>query len=231
MSRIAAIALACVALADQAYAEPGGTSGVSGPRVTEGAFKLEVRTAAFLGDDIDGSWSHRALAAYGVTSWWRTQLNLRASQPDGEDAELRSVGIENAFDFTATRDWPVHFGGQIEYRFGVNGADDNVELKLLSERDLGPVNVRFNLIADRDVGSGASDEWEHGYAVRAMWDATDAIELGIEGLGELDIDAHAFGPRASFDLGAAAISLGYLASFGDDAEADGQVRVGVEWSP
>jgi hypothetical protein len=224
------LALAC-AFAGAARAEPGGTSGVSGVAVTQGALKLEARTAVFNGGAIDGDWSHRAQASYGVTDWWRTQVNFRGAQPDGEDAELRTIGWENAVDFTATREWPVRLGGQFEYRWGVDDVSDSIELKLLAEHRGEGFNARFNLIGERAVGDDASDEWEHGYAARALWTVNDTIQLGAEAFGELDIDAHAWGPRAGFTFGPATISAAYLASFGDDAEADGQVRLALEYSP
>lgn len=225
-----AFALAC-AVVGAAHAEPGGTSGVSGVAVSEGDLAVEARTAVFDGGDIDGDWSHRVQASYGVNDWWRTQINVRGLQPDGEDAELGNIGWENAVDFTATREWPIRIGGQFEYRWGFNGANDSVEFKLLAERRAENFNGRFNLIAGRDVGSGASDEWEHGYAARALWSLGDRFQLGAEGFGEFDVDQHAWGPRAGFSLGPAALSIGYLASFGDDAEADDQIRLSLEWSP
>ena len=224
------VALAC-AFASSAYAEPGGTSGASGVAITQGALKLEARTAVFEGGAIDGAWSHRALASYGVTDWWRTQVNFRGVQPDGESAELRSIGWENAVDFTFTRQWPVRLGGQFEYRWGVNGASDSVELKLLAERRAENFNARFNLVAGRNVGGGASHEWDYSYAARALWTMNRRFQFGVEGFGELDGAAHAWGPRAGVTFGRATLSAGYLASFGADAEADGQVRLSLELSP
>lgn len=228
-ARICIFALAS-AFAGAASAEPGSTSGVSGVAVSEGVLKLETRTAAFEGGALDGGWSHRAQASYGVADWWRTQLNFRGAQAVGEDAELRSVGWENAVDFIATRQWPVRFGGQFEYRWGVNGSSDSVEFKLLAERRMENVNIRFNLIAGREF-EGASDEWEHSYAARALWTLNDLFQVGGEGFGDLDIDAHAWGPRAGVTVGPATFSVGYLVNFGDDAEADSQVRFSLEYSP
>lgn len=227
--RIAAalIGSACV-FWGAAWAEPGGTSSVSGPGIREGQLKAEARTTAFDGGAIDGAWSHRAQIGYGFTDWYRAQLNFRGAQPDGDDAELRSIGIENTFDFTATRDWPVHLGGQFEYRFGVNDADDSIELKLLAESNIAGGVARFNLVGERPIGAD-SEEWEHGYGARLMWDVSDTLELGFEGLGELDIDAHAWGPRGAFSFGDAAITAAYLFSSGDDSEADGQLRLALEW--
>lgn len=221
-----AFSLAFVA---SAYAEPGGTSSVSGPGVTRGSTKIEFRTTSFIGDALDGDWSHRANAGYGFTDWWRLSVIARASQPDGEDAELRSIGFENVFEFTPSEHWPVRLGGQFEYKVGVNGRRDEVELKLLAERRDGPLTTRFNVVGQRQVGSGASDEWTHIYALRSMWRANDAWALGVEGYSEPEERAHYLGPRASFSFGDASISTDYLIGF-DEAQADGQFRIALEFS-
>ncbi len=216
------------AVVGSAHAEPGGVSGVSGATVRDGQTGVEVRTAAFDGGGLDGAWVHRAHVGHGFTDWWQATLIARASQPDGDDAELRSIGLENRFDIVATRHWPVHFGVQAEYRFGLNGADDSVEFKLLAERTSGPFSARLNLITERAIG--ADVEWESGYAARFMWRAGDTVALGLEAFGEIDADAHAIGPRATLDIGEATLGLGYLVGV-EDAEADQQFRLGVEWSP
>jgi hypothetical protein len=227
MKHHAAVALVC-AFATPAFAEPGGVSSVSGPTVHEGRTTLEARTAAYDGGALDGAWAHRVQASHGVTEWYQGALILRASQPDGESAELRSVAIENRIDLIPTREWPVHFALQGEYKFGLRGADDEVEFKLLAEHETGPFTARLNLVADRALEDDA--EWEHGYGVQAMWDASDSIALGFEAYGELDADAHAIGPRASFKFGDASLAVTYLTGL-DEAQADGQFRVTLGWTP
>jgi hypothetical protein len=221
------VALAC-AFAASAHAEPGGVSSVSGPTVRDGETRFEARTAAFGGGALDGAWAHRAQAGHSFTDWLQTTLNLRASQPDEDPAELRSIGLENRVDFTGTRDWPVHFGAQGEYKFGVNGAEEEVELKLLAEHQSGPFSARLNLIVERAMNDGA--DWEFGYAARLMWRTSEDISLGLEAFGEIDAEAHAVGPRATFRVGEATLGLGYLAGL-DEAQADGQFRLGIEWTP
>jgi hypothetical protein len=162
---------------------------------------------------------------HGFSDWWRGALILRASQPADDSAELTSIGIENAVLFTATRAWPMQLAGQFEYEFGLHGRDDELEFKLLAERSLGEVNLRLNLNASRELSDGA--EWEPAYATRIAWSASDLVSLGVEAFGETEIDAHYVGPRAAFDLGAATLSLGYLAGF-SDANADGQFRFAFE---
>jgi hypothetical protein len=221
---------ASIAGAAAAHAEPGGTTGVSSPAVTQGASKIEFRTTAWRGGALDGDWSHRASASYAFTDWWRPTLVLRASQPDGSGAELRSVGFENVFYYTPSRDWPVQIGAQGEYKFDVNGAEDEVEFKFLAERRDGPLNARLNLIGARAVGSGASDEWTHEIALRAMWRTSERFSLGFEAFSEPEAQAHYLGPRASLAIGDVSLSAGYLAGI-DDARADGQLRLALEITP
>lgn len=228
MKRAAFLAALVCAWSTAAHAESGGTSGVSGPGVTAGETSFEVRTAVFNGGAIDGDWAHRAQVSHGFTEWWQATLNLRAVQPDGDDAELRSIGLENRIDFTGTRDWPVHFGAQAEYKWGLNGADDEVEFKLIAEHDAAPFTARVNLIVERAMSDGA--DWQSGYAARLMWDASDRVALGLEAFGEFEAEAHAIGPRVTFGLGDTTLAAGYLAGIAE-AQAEGQFRLGLEWSP
>lgn len=210
-----------------AYAEPGGTSTVYGPSVERGESELEYRGAVFSGGALDSAVLHRTEAGYAFTDWWRPALVLQATDMPGASAELTSVAIENVFDFTQTRAWPVHFGAYAEYSFGQNGRDDALEFKLLAERRSGSLTARLNLIAERHVGTGTSDEWEYGYAARANWRVDTRWSAGIEAFGEPDAQAHYWGPRATFSFGEASLALGYLVGF-DDAEADGQFRLALE---
>jgi hypothetical protein len=210
-----------------AHAEPGGTTSVSGSSVTRGEAKIEFRTGYFSGGALDGNWAHRAHASYAFADWWRPALILRASQSDSESVELSSIAIETMVDFTATREWPVHFGGQLQYKFGLHGAGDEIEFKLLAERSDGPISIRVNLVAERPIDN---DDWTHEYASRATWRASEVLTLGIEAFGEPEADAHYVGPRAGVRFGDVSVSVGYLAGF-DDARADGQVRMAFEITP
>lgn len=221
------VTAALCALTGIAHAEPGAVSSVSGPSVTEGATKFELRAATFDGGALDDRWQYRAQAGHGFTDFWNAALILRATQPADENAELTSIAFENKFDLTATRDWPVHLGVQFEYKIGLDNRDDEIEVKLLAEREIGDLTLRANLIGVRTLADEA--EWTPAYSARAMWDATDSFALGAELFGEPEIDAAYFGPRAEFSFGHSTLSVGYLAGL-DDASADGQLRLSLEFS-
>lgn len=219
-------AASVLTLVGVAHAEPGGTSNVYSPSVERGEAELEYRGAAFSGGVLDGSAAHRFEAGYAFTDWWRPALVVQVVDPIGAGDEVSAIAIENVFDFKATETWPIHLGGYFEYTSG-HGADDAIEFKLLGERRDGSLTSRFNLIAERDVGDGVSDDWEYGYAARFMWTMSDAWSLGAEGFGEPEAGAHYWGPRASLGLGEVSLALSYLAGM-DDASADGQLRVAFE---
>lgn len=230
--RVSILALAgALGAAGAAYAEPGGVSGVSSAVVSPGGLKIEGRSALFNGDAMDGDWAHRAQIGYSFNDWWRSTVIARAALPDDGDFDLRTVGFEQVFEFTPSADWPVQLGFLAEYKVGVDEVRDAAEFKLLMERRAGPMTARLNLIAERQVGDDASDEWEHAYATRVMWRTSEQLQLGFEGFGELDVNAHAWGPRVAWDLGQVTLAGAYLAALGDDAESDGQIRLAVEIEP
>lgn len=219
--------LACAAASlGSAHAEPGGTSTVYGPSVHRGESELEYRTGYFDGGGLDGTHLHRFEAGYAFTDWWRPALVIKAADDPGQSAEFTAVAIENVFDFTTTRSWPVHFGGYVEYAFGQNGRDDALELKLLAERQQGALTARLNLVAERPIG-GVSNQWEYAYAARAVWRSSERWAFGVEGFGEPEAQAHYWGPRASLSFGDVSIALAYLAGV-DEANADGQIRLAFE---
>lgn len=226
--------------AGAAHAEPGLAGEVYDPAVTRGETDIELRGGILNGGEADGEWQVKAEAGHAFTDWWRPGL-VAEWEYEGADAEFTAFALENVFDFTPTRAWPVHFGGYLEYEVTEEGPDA-VELKLLMSHRRGPLDVRLNLIGEREVGSGAGNTWELGYAFQAGYAFSDDFQLGLQGFGDtgtdddfghLDDRAHYWGPFAQFEVGdigdgEVELQLGYLAGF-EEAEADGQFRMKIEY--
>ncbi len=237
---VAMIAAGAILPAARAYAEPGLAAEVYGPGVSAGETELELRSGFLTGGAADGDWQIKLEASHAVSDWWRPGL-VAAWRRDAGSTDFTAFALENVFDFTATRDWAVHFGGYAEYVWRQNG-DDEVELKLLLERARGPLDLTLNLIGERHVGSGADNEWEFGYAAEAGYAVNDDFTLGIQGFGDAGTDedfggmdeyAHYWGPFTQFELGdigdgEVELQLGYLHGFGHSV-ADGQFRVKLEY--
>ncbi|MBX3431607.1 MAG: hypothetical protein KF779_18630 [Hyphomonadaceae bacterium] len=224
-----------------ASAEPGRAAEVYGPSVHAGESELELRTGVLNGGDADGEWQTKIEASHAFTDFWRPGL-VAEWEHEGGETEFTAVAIENVFDFTGTRDWPVHFGAYLEYEVNTQDGPDGLELKLLMQRARGPLDLTLNLIGEREVGSGSSDTWEFGYAAEAAYALNEDFALGIQGFGDAGTDddfgdlgdhAHYWGPFAQFELahigaGEVELQLGYLVGAGD-SEADGQFRFKLEY--
>lgn len=223
-----ATALAWPMFAAAAQADPGGTSSVSGPNVTRGAFEYEARAATYFGGALDGGWAHRAQASYGVSNRVRAAFIVTGADAPGDESMLRGVAVEALVALTPARA-PVDLAAQVQYRVGLNGADDRIELKAIAGGDVGALNLRINLTAERPTGAGVSDEWAHGYAAHALWRASPRLRVGVEAFGDFDDDAHALGPRVAVRFGDVTVAAAYLAGLGA-SEADGQVRLSVGYA-
>ncbi len=221
-----------------AAADPGGASEIYSPTVTRGLAELELRSGILSGDAADGDWQAKVEAGYGMTSWWRPAL-VGEWTHEGDHTAFTAFAIENVFDFTATRDWPLHLGAYVEYEWANDGPNE-LELKLLTEHRQGPIDLRFNMIATRLLGRASQDNWEFGYAAQGSYAFNDDFALGVQGFGDvgaggdfgLDHRAQYWGPFAQIEAGhfnASELELqfGYLAGFGA-AEADGVFRVKLE---
>jgi len=237
--------LACGAAfiaATNAAAEPGLADEVESPIVVAGASELSVRAGELVGGDERHDWVGRAEASYSYVSWWRTAIAADWQREDGTD-KLTGLAIENVFDFIPTRRWPVHFGAYVEYQRNMGETPDHIELKLLMQRQRGPLDLRFNILTERETGDHSDNRWEFGYATQLSYRLSPRWTLGVQGFGDTGFDdqlgriddyAHYWGPFAEVRLASVReqelnLHLGYLAG-GDMADADGQVRLQLEWS-
>jgi len=240
--RTALLALLGVALCPlAAQAEPGLAAEVYGPSVHRGESEIAFRGGALDGGDADDDWQTKLEIGHAFTDWWRPSI-VGEWEHEGDETDFTALAIENVFDFKATADWPVHLGAYVEYEFNTQDGPDGLELKLLMQRERGPFALTANIIAEREIGSGASDEWEFGYAAEAAYAFNQDFALGVQGFGDVGTSdefgdlgdhAHYWGPFAQFELGhindgEIELELGYLVGSGE-SEADGQFRVKLEY--
>ncbi len=141
-----------------AAAEPGRAAEVYGPGVARGETELELRGGMLEGGAADGEWQIKAEASHAFTDWWRPGL-VAEWEREGGNTEFTAFALENVFDFTPTRSWPVHFGGYLEYEHPQNGPD-HLETKLLMQH----ARVRPERPAIREKDLGILDDLERELA-------------------------------------------------------------------
>lgn len=241
-----ALALTSVLLAGMlsppAAAEPGLVDEVESPIVVAGSTELSLRSGELVGGSNRRDWQTRTEASYAYLSWWRPGVAASWQRENG-GTDLSGLAIENTFDFIPSRRWPVHLGGYAEYERNMGEGRDHIELKLLMQHLDGPLDVRFNVVTERETGDRSDNRWEFGYAARGSYRINHLLHIGVEGfgdtgfddnLGDIDDYAHYWGPFAQARLANVreqelSLQFGYLAGTGH-ADANGQVRIQLEWS-
>lgn len=228
-------AAAAALLPATAHAAPGLGSEVYGATVEEGELELEAIWGQLDGGPEDGDDVLVLEGAYGVTDKLRLGVRGEIEQEVGESRDFEALGVEAIYELGNAGG--IDFALYGEYEIVFEGAD-KVETKLLMQRTDGPIDLRLNLIAEKELASGADVEFE--YAASAMYGATDDFEIGVEAYGELGtFDSflpraeHFLGPVAKFEVEALGpeleISAGYLFALGEaQDETDGQFRLKLE---
>jgi hypothetical protein len=127
--------------------------------------------------------------------------------------------------------YAIDAGLLVEYVHSMeSGGEDKLELGALLQKEFGPNQMLFNLVAERERHEGAETELE--YALQYRWRRDPRLEPGIEvygGLGEfgefgsLDEHGHEAGPavfgRVPLGRGALRYEAAWLIGLTDEAAA------------
>ena len=217
------------------------------PYVEMGELEIEYRPSVTVDGDAakDNEQKHLLGIGYGVNSWWFTELYAeweREAGP-GESAKFEAIEWENRFQLTNPGEYWADFGLLVEYeRSDDDKSPDKIELALLFAKELGQFDAAYNLIFEKEVGGGASNDVELAQAFQLKYRLDKAFEPGIElfnefgAIGDMpDFDGqkHYIGPIATgvIPLNDTGLKLKYNAGylFGvSDAAEDGVVKAIIE---
>lgn len=234
---LAAAAAASAAVAPGvAHAAPGLGGEVYAAEVEAGELEFEAIYGELDGGEEDGESVLKLEAAYGVSDRLKLALTGEIEKEPGETREFEAVGFEAIYELGQLGG--ITFGLYGEYEVVFEGSD-KVEGKLLMQREEGPLDLRFNLIAEKELAGDEVVELE--YAASADVEAIGELRLGLMAFGELgtfkDFLPHAehfVGPVAKIEIEGLGpeleIEAGYLFAFGEarDEGTDGQFRLMLE---
>lgn len=224
-----------VTLPTVAHAAPGLGDEVYGAEVDKGEAEAEAIYGRIDGGADAGEDVLKLEAAYGLTDRLRIGLVGELEREPFESRRFEAVGVEAIYELGDLGG--VKFAGYAEYEIALDGPD-KIETKLLMQRRTGPLDLRLNLIAEKELASGADVEFE--YAASVDVETLGELRLGIQAFGELGTLGH-FAPRAEHFAGPVAkieieglgpeleLQAGYLFALGaarDDS--DGQFKLAVE---
>jgi high-affinity iron transporter len=180
---------------------------------------------------VDGAQQYKLDLEYSPTWFWRTELVGEWEKEPGADLENTEVAWENIFQLFEQGRYAVDAGLLLEYAHStVPGGEDKLELGALLQKDFGPHQMLFNLVAEREFHSGAETELE--YALQYRWRRNPRFEPGIEMYGEfgelgdfgsLGDHGHEAGPaafgRVPLGSGALKYEFAWLFALTEDAAA------------
>jgi high-affinity iron transporter len=215
---------------------------VYSPIVEEGETAVELLGHRANDDDpdVDGSQEYKLELEHAPAWFWHTAIGTEFEKEPGQDPEATEASWENIFQLFEQGRYPVDVGLLIEYAHSLeDGGHDKLEIGALLQKEFGAAQVLFNLIAERDLTSGADTELE--YALQYRWRGDARFEPGIEIYGELgeagDFGSlgdhgHEAGPAlfGKFRLGSGAIKYEAAWLFGLTKDAANQtLRFMVEY--
>jgi FTR1 family protein len=234
-SRIPAIAAVIILVAGAVVAAPRAEAAdkVYSPIVEEGERAIELRGHRETDGDpsVDGGQQYKVDLEYSPKWFWRTELVGEWEKAPGESLENTQLAWENIFQLFEQGRYAIDAGLLVEYAHSTEpGGEDKLELGALLQKDFGPNQMRFNLVAERELRSGAETELE--YALQYRWRRSPRFEPGIELYGEFgelgDFGSvgdhrHELGPAAfgKVPLGSGALKyeFAWLFALTDDAAA------------
>lgn len=199
---------------------------VSSPYVSEGATTLKLKSEYKVDDDSDDEWGLEFEAAYGVTSFWLTQVGIELEDGGhGEDAEWTGLAFENKFQLAPKGALFVDPGLKLEYKRSLNGGADEVEAQLLLAKTIGTFSNKSEFGIAHEFGDDSDDETTYNFAYGLYHNVTEGIELGGEWHSDFgdttekfDDQDHKAGPVAIFSLGESTkIETGALFGVSEDA--------------
>lgn len=221
--------------ATPAFAAPGLGGEIYGATVEKGEIEVETRWDQLTGGPDDGEDVLRAEVGYGVTSNLRLGLQAEFEKEPGETREAEGLGLEAVYALGNAGGIDFALYGEYEIKF--DGADQ-IEAKLLMQHVEGPIDLKLNLIAEKELEGGEPVEFE--YALSADMQAVGEFRVGFEAFGELgtakDFLPHAehfIGPMVRTEMEGLGpeleISVGYLFPIDKATEdTDGMLRLGLE---
>jgi hypothetical protein len=138
---------------------------------------------------------------YGVTSRWKTELSVEYSGQPGQGSSFEAMEWENVIVFTEQGEHWADVGLLVEYEHTFADGPDELKVGPIFMKEIGPTVAALNLIFESQVGSGASNDIDVGYAWQVKWRGKEALEWGLQGFGgagQLDNlgtgDDHSIGP-------------------------------------
>jgi hypothetical protein len=154
------------------------------------------------GSDLNGQQSYTNAFAYGVTPWWKIELEGELAAERGLPLTWEATTIENFFQLTETGKYFFNLGFFLEYSQATGQTNPNefvfgpiIQKELNDVLGIDSLHT-LNLFLSREVGRGATKATGFEYAWQSRLLLNHHFDPAIEFYGTIDDISHA-GPFSS----------------------------------
>ena len=224
---------------------------VYSPIVQKGELEFESQSAVDFDKrhGFDDAQEQKFAVAYGLTDWWATEVyaelgkEAREDQEEGTDNtrpfKYTATSWENRFQLTEQGRYWLDLGFYLEYAWARQRKNpDELEVKILLEKEEGDFIHRFNLILTKEIGGTETADWEPGFAWQTLYRLRAEFQPGFEihsnfgpvrEQGSFQQQEHFIGPVAEGRIFKSfKYNVGYLFGITDNTPG-GQLKFIVEW--
>lgn len=159
---------------------------VFSPTVEEGEINVEDNSAATFDKSRakNGLQTHFGELGYGVTDFWRTELEGHWDTGD-DGLKFRTLDFENTFRVLRQgASWP-ETAMLVEYDYATDKrTSDTATVGGLFRKDLGASSTMVNIYFDHEIGRNASTGTNFRYSGISTWAVMPELAPGLEIFGE-----------------------------------------------
>jgi len=195
--RLTSTVAVCVGLLSVASAARADDFIVYSPHVIASQSEVELRGYRYADSrsDLGGSAAELSIA-HGVTDWWKAEVYVAEYEKVPDDrGRFNGFEFENTFQLTPPGKYLADFGFLASYEHNiVAGVTDAIEFGPLIEKAAGRFTHIVNLIWEKEVGSGATRNYEFRYSYSGTYAVSQAFRPGLEAYGRPGDHAYQAGP-------------------------------------
>lgn len=135
---------------------------------------------------IDHSQTHKAALEYGVTDFWKTEIEVEFEKEGRGSLKDNAIEFENVFQFTPQGKYWADLGLFAEYEIATRkGNPDEIKIGPLIQKEFGPrLSATANAFFTREVGGNAASGTTFSYGARVKYNINQYLEPAIEAFGE-----------------------------------------------
>jgi hypothetical protein len=188
------------------------------PAVTQGEREIDLYGGTGSSGDKTRAESNAGLGfGYGVTQHWFTELDIEYRWQSPVGTGLDAFEWENIIQIGEPGQWPVDIGlvFNVEKPYEASRNSPHTEgtsirFGPLLQKDLGKVEVNFNLLITHFFQSSAFSSTQFGYQSQIKYRYSPPLEVGVQAFGRFSSGAQTWGPYPQQVLRVGPVVLGRL---------------------